>query len=70
MSPESPHERWKRWNTCRLCHQTIRGNVKCALGWACWKTYANGYRNGQCDLNVMQALTGVGLGLRDAGKNT
>ena len=72
MSREDPHERWSRWNTCRLCHQPMRGKVKCALGWACWKTYAGEYNshNGQCSLNVVQALTGCGLGLRDAGKHT
>ena len=31
--------RWCRWNTCSLCEQSYHGVVKCALGWACWKTY-------------------------------
>ena len=33
------HERWTRWDGCSLCKQHYHGVVKCALGWACWKTY-------------------------------
>ena len=33
------NERWKRWETCGLCEQDYHGVVRCALGWACWKTY-------------------------------
>ena len=32
-------EKWKRWNECSLCEQKYHGVVRCALGWACWKTY-------------------------------
>ena len=32
-------ERWRRWHTCSLCEQDYHGVVRCALGWACWKTY-------------------------------
>ena len=32
-------ERWARWDKCGLCEQEYHGVVKCALGWACWKTY-------------------------------
>ena len=32
-------KRWNRWDTCSLCEQRYHGVVKCALGWACWKTY-------------------------------
>ena len=31
--------RWRRWYTCSLCEQEYHGVVRCALGWACWKTY-------------------------------
>ena len=34
------NERWARWYSCSLCEQRYHGDVKCALGWACWKTYA------------------------------
>ena len=30
---------WVRWHTCGLCEQEYHGVVRCALGWACWKTY-------------------------------
>ena len=33
------HARWARWYSCRLCEQDYHGVVRCALGWACWKTY-------------------------------
>jgi tetratricopeptide (TPR) repeat protein len=33
------NERWGRWHTCSLCEQNYHGVVRCALGWACWKTY-------------------------------
>ena len=32
-------QRWGRWHTCGLCEQDYHGAVRCALGWACWKTY-------------------------------
>ena len=28
-----------RWYSCGLCEQDYHGVVRCALGWACWKTY-------------------------------
>merc|ERR1711938_441606 len=31
--------RFLRWYTCGLCEQKYHGDVACALGWACWKTY-------------------------------
>ena len=33
------NERWRRWQTCSLCEQDYYGVVRCALGWACWKTH-------------------------------
>jgi len=33
------NERWDRWRKCSLCEQGYHGVVKCALSWACWKTY-------------------------------
>ena len=32
-------ERWARWFSCSMCKQEYHGVVRCALGWACWKTY-------------------------------
>ena len=31
-------QRWSRWHSCGLCEQDYHGVVRCALGWACWKT--------------------------------
>jgi len=31
--------RFSQWHTCSLYEQLHYGVVKCALGWACWKTY-------------------------------
>jgi len=31
--------RFCRWDLCGLCEQDYHGVVRCALGWACWKTY-------------------------------
>ena len=31
--------RFGRWYECSLCEQDYHGVVRCALGWACWKTY-------------------------------
>ena len=36
---EAKQERWNRWHTCDLCEQEFHGVVRCAFGWACWKTY-------------------------------
>ncbi len=33
--------KWARWQTCSLCKQEYHGVVRCALGWACWKTYVS-----------------------------
>ena len=30
---------WDLWHTCGLCKQRYHGEVLCALGWACWRTY-------------------------------
>ncbi|CAH0372095.1 unnamed protein product [Pelagomonas calceolata] len=32
-------DKFERWYTCGLCEQEHHGVVRCALGWACWKTY-------------------------------
>ena len=36
---EVKNHRFARWYTCGLCEQKYHGVVRCALGWACWKTY-------------------------------
>jgi len=39
LGAKALNERWHRWYTCGLCEQDYHGVVRCALGWACWKTY-------------------------------
>ena len=39
LGNEGCDARFKRWYTCSLCGQDYHGVVKCALGWACWRTY-------------------------------
>ena len=60
------HERLDRWHTCSLCEQEYYGVVRCALGWACWKTYLGRPETNGTRLN---AMTQLGNGLFDAEKN-
>jgi len=54
------NERWDRWQTCSLCEQWHHGVVKCALGWACWKTYVG---QPETDDGRRSAMTQLGTGL-------
>jgi len=58
--------RWKRWYTCSMCEQEYHGIVRCALGWACWKTYVG--RPETDDLRRM-AMSLLGNGLSSAGRH-
>ncbi len=55
-------ERLRRWDTCSLCEQTYHGVVKCALGWACWKTYVG---RPEADIARTMAMNVLGNGLFD-----
>ena len=55
--------RWHRWDTCSLCEQSYHGVVKCALGWACWKTYLG---RPEADWTRRLAMTVLGNGLHGA----
>ena len=50
----------ERWDTCGLCEQEYYGDVLCALGWACWKTYMG---RPETDLARRFAMTRLGHGL-------
>ncbi len=63
---EVKNPRFERWHTCSLCEQTYHGVVKCALGWACWKTYRG---RPETDQVRGMAMTILGLGLSSAGHN-
>ena len=54
------------WCTCHQCKQQYHGVVRCALGWACWKTYV-----GRPETNVLlrAAMTQLGNGLAAAHHN-
>ena len=52
---------FERWHTCGLCEQKYHGDVKCALGWACWKTYVGRPETGWALRSAMKQL-GNGLG--------
>jgi len=58
------NERWNRWHTCSLCEQMYHGDVACALGWACWRTYL-----GRPETNHARqcAMSRLGNGLHVAG---
>jgi len=58
------HARWARWHTCGLCEQQYHGVVRCALGWACWKTYVG--RPEADDIRGM-AINQLGNGLYAGG---
>ena len=63
LSDKTCNERWKRWYSCSLCEQRYHGVVKCALGWACWKTYVG---RPETDEIRSMAMNLLGLGLHDA----
>ena len=53
-------QRWRRWHTCSLCEQEYHGVVRCALGWACWKTYLG---RSEDDWTRQGAMMNLGNGL-------
>ena len=59
-------ERFSRWYSCNLCEQKYHGVVRCALGWACWKTYVG---RPESDWSRAAAMTELGNGLSDAKHN-
>ena len=56
--------RFRRWEMCSLCEQDYHGVVRCALGWACWKTYVGRPEGNQVRQLAMEML---GNGLFNAG---
>ena len=61
---DKANEQWLRWHTCSLCEQDYHGVVRCALGWACWKTYVG---RPETDSYRCCAMGGLGQGLESAG---
>ena len=58
------NERYRRWQMCSLCEQQYHGVVRCALGWACWKTYVG---RTEVDSAQRMAMSQLGNGLSEAG---
>ena len=54
------NERFGRWHACSLCEQDHHGVVRCALGWACWKTYLG---RPEADWARLVAINALGNGL-------
>ena len=55
---------WHRRHTCSLCEQKYHGVVKCALGWACWKTHLGRSETDQI-MQVAMNVLGNGLSAAD-----
>ena len=62
LDDETKDERFDRWYACRLCEQQYHGVVRCALGWACWKTYVG---RPEADIARTMAMNVLGNGLFD-----
>ena len=56
---------WHRWHKCGLCEQDYYGIVRCALGWACWKTYLG---RPETDGHRTAAISELGNGLLGIGQ--
>ncbi len=65
LDAKAMNERFRRWWACSLCEQRYHGVVRCALGWACWKTYV-----GRAETEQVRgmAMTQLGNGLSEAGR--
>ena len=60
LGTDACDERWNRWEACSLCEQRYHGVVRCALGWACFKTYVG---RPETDQPRRLAMTQLGNGL-------
>ena len=64
LDPKVIDARWRQWDTCTLCGKQHHGVVRCALGWACWKTYVG---RPMGDEVVHLAMGALGNGLYEVG---
>jgi len=63
LDVEAKDERFWRWYKCSLCEQHYHGVMRCALGWACWKTYVG---RPETDVARGAAMSLLGNGLSEA----
>ena len=64
LDSKALNDRFERWYTCSLCEQRYHGYVRCALGWACWKTYVG---RPEADDTRCMAINQLGNGLYAGG---
>jgi len=64
LGVEALNARSSRWFKCSLCEQDYHGVVRCALGWASWKTYVV---RPETDHFRRAAMTDLANGLYAAG---
>ena len=64
LGEDAINARWRQWHTCGMCKQSYHGVVRCAFGWACWKTYVGRPETDTCRL---LAMTVLGNGISAAG---
>ena len=74
FSKEDFNARGSRWHTCRLCGQKIHSEVRCALGWANWRTCVKAAAAGElppAELATRQlfAVQQLGNGMQDLKGN-
>ena len=50
------NKRLERWRRCGLCEQEYHGVVRCALGWACWKTYVKRPEDDRVRMSAVSTL--------------
>jgi tetratricopeptide (TPR) repeat protein len=66
LDNEAKIERSRRWYSCSLCEQEYHGVVRCALSWACWKTYLGRL---EADWPRRFAINQLGNGLSQAKRH-
>ena len=66
LGDKAMNERFWRWRACSLCKQDYYGVVRCALGWACWKTCVG---RPEGDWVRMSAMRNLGSGLSAAERH-
>ena len=51
------------WGTCGLCHQEFTGDVRLALGWACWNTHSSREESDSFRVMALEVLGRGHLGM-------
>jgi tetratricopeptide (TPR) repeat protein len=67
LGDDAFNARWVRWHVCSICEQHHHSVVLCALGWACWKTYAG---RPEENFSRIDAMTELGNALETVRNHT